>query len=102
MYQLTQGELKKVRELLIKKQEGLCDLCGEMMEEGTWNPPVVDHCHKSGLVRGVIHRNCNTGEGKVRRASRFSGVEATRFLISLGKYLEKHVKNPSKVAYPRR
>jgi hypothetical protein len=101
MYTLTQSQIKVARDMLIKKQGGVCDICGKGLEEGTYNPPVLDHDHRTGLVRGGVHRNCNTAEGKVRKAARWSGVDATEYIICLGKYLEKHRKFPSKVRYPK-
>ncbi|MCA8263300.1 endonuclease VII domain-containing protein [Burkholderia multivorans] len=39
---------------LLKKQNGCCALCGGLMER-----PVIDHCHQTGKVRGILCHPCN-------------------------------------------
>lgn len=36
----------------------VCELCGGGFTEK--NPPVVDHDHSTGVIRGVLHRGCNS------------------------------------------
>lgn len=43
---------KKQWDLLLKKQNDKCALCER-------NPEVVDHCHKKGIVRGLLCSRCN-------------------------------------------
>jgi Recombination endonuclease VII len=45
---------KKQWDVLLKKQNNKCALCDK-------NPEVVDHCHKEGIVRGLLCNACNTG-----------------------------------------
>ncbi|MFD8811901.1 endonuclease VII domain-containing protein [Streptomyces sp. NPDC059627] len=55
-YNLTEAE----RDAMIAAQYGLCAICLDA-------PPVhVDHCHKTGRVRGVLCFNCNSAIGKLR------------------------------------
>lgn len=42
---------------LLKEQEEKCKICGNKTEL------VVDHCHKSSRVRGLLCNQCNTGLG---------------------------------------
>jgi hypothetical protein len=45
---------------MLKAQNNKCKVCGTGFEK--INPdriPQVDHCHKTGKVRGLICRNCN-------------------------------------------
>jgi len=49
---------------LMAHQGGKCAICGHA---DTSNPkffPMVDHCHKTGAVRGILCSNCNQGLGK--------------------------------------
>lgn len=60
-YGMTNNEL----EALIKKQDGVCALC-RRPEAGFWRgqPLVVDHCHTTGKVRGLLCGDCNTAIGR--------------------------------------
>ena len=44
-------------DLMVESQQGVCAICKQ--------PPkttlVVDHCHKTGKVRGLLCYSCNTG-----------------------------------------
>ncbi|MFG2956956.1 endonuclease domain-containing protein [Streptomyces sp. NPDC048291] len=45
---------------MVASQYGICAICLSA-------PPVhVDHCHKTGRVRGVLCFNCNSAIGKLR------------------------------------
>lgn len=55
---------------------------------------VVDHCHESGEIRGVLHRSCNSAEGKVINAAGRWGAKSMKYedvipyLRNLVEYLE--------------
>ena len=56
-------------ERIYKKQKGNCALCGSAMTQGrkrASDDSVVDHCHESGVVRGLLHRRCNSLLGYAR------------------------------------
>ncbi len=63
---LTARELKELRVKLIVKQNWKCKICGDFLDL-EHNPKNVhlDHDHKTGLVRAVLCRRCNTIEGKM-------------------------------------
>jgi hypothetical protein len=44
-------------------QSGLCSICGDQFENKGHKRPFVDHSHVSGIVRGLLCQNCNTGIG---------------------------------------
>ncbi|MES9523450.1 endonuclease VII domain-containing protein [Streptomyces capoamus] len=55
-YGITEAE----RDAMVVAQRGLCAICLDA-------PPAhVDHCHKTGRVRGVLCFNCNSAIGKLR------------------------------------
>lgn len=53
-YGLTPEEFKA----LYEAQRGLCCLCLTQLED-----PHVDHCHETGVVRGILCKQCNLGLG---------------------------------------
>lgn len=91
----TAGVLKKI----VAKQGNVCAICGKPFTKS--DGAVLDHCHKTGFVRGALHRSCNGGEGKVRTKARWShkGVDADEFLIGLGQYLALHQKPQYSLIY---
>lgn len=42
---------------------GVCQICGGSGVKGRWSSLVVDHCHDSDVVRGIICSPCNVGIG---------------------------------------
>lgn len=53
-------------EVLHEAQGGKCAICkgpGFLMREHHKTPLVVDHCHTTGLVRGLLCHNCNRALG---------------------------------------
>ena len=47
---------------LLKRSNGCCELCGFKPQEG-WKALAIDHDHTTGLVRGLLCRNCNLTMG---------------------------------------
>lgn len=84
---LKTSEIKTYREAALKRQKGICPLCGLdiLVEEAT-----LDHCHVTGHVRKVLHRSCNSAEGKILHwaGARSRGDDPKLFLRNLLKYWE--------------
>jgi hypothetical protein len=47
-------------------QNNRCAICGYTSETHGALFPVVDHCHKTGKIRGLLCMNCNQGLGKFK------------------------------------
>tara|TARA_R100001463_G_scaffold89663_1_gene144383 strand:- start:21 stop:527 length:507 start_codon:yes stop_codon:yes gene_type:complete len=76
---------------MMKAQDYKCAICSKDAEINSYNHPVlvVDHCHKSGRVRGLLCNSCNKAAGLL-----FDNTESVSGLL---KYLHKHSENPSVV-----
>ena len=53
------GLMNDTYELMLKKQENSCAICLLPFVK----TPHVDHCHKTGKIRGLLCSSCNTGLG---------------------------------------
>lgn len=57
-------------DLLLKKQKGLCAICGNAEtarhQNGKLRSLAVDHCHSTGVIRGLLCTNCNTSIGGLK------------------------------------
>mgnify|MGYP003920597693 CR=1 FL=1 len=58
-YKLTDEELDAVFE----RAKGACEACGILFGDDQATKPVIDHDHDTGVVRGVLCANCNSGIG---------------------------------------
>jgi len=58
---------------MMKAQGGVCALCGceedghQRTRSGKPAPFHVDHCHKTGLFRGMLCQQCNTALGRIEK-----------------------------------
>ena len=52
-YGITPEEFNK----LLEQQEGKCAICASLKAN------TVDHCHKTGKIRGILCRSCNVAIG---------------------------------------
>ena len=84
---LKQSEIKPFRQRQLIKQNNCCSLCGDPVAE---NQAVLDHCHKTGVLRGVLHRGCNSLLGKIENTMPRSLVDINR-LANISKNLIKYL-----------
>lgn len=84
---LKVSEVKAYREKLYAEQGGVCALTHYPI---TLDQAVLDHCHTTGQVRGVLHRGANALLGKVENNHKRYGVSlpmAAAMGRNLGDYL---------------
>lgn len=65
---------------LLASQDHKCAICGLEMDEG--KRLAVDHCHKTGKVRGIVHVRCNSGIA--------SFLDSPEICRKAAEYLERH------------
>lgn len=75
--QLEVKDIVELRFKILKEQKGKCGICGTQHPDTVWT---LDHSHSkgfggTGLIRGVLCRNCNSAEGKVSRIARRFGIK---------------------------
>ncbi len=57
----TAGPYRQLYAELFERQQGLCGICKEHMKR-----PLLDHCHSTMQVRGLLCSNCNVGLGQFK------------------------------------
>lgn len=59
---LKHDKVAKLRAKISKRQDYVCPICERDMRRLTMT---LDHCHRTGFIRGVLCNNCNGLEGKL-------------------------------------
>ena len=72
---ITEDEFQKI----LEKQDGICAICGREQYGRTLD---VDHCHKTGRIRGILCHRCNMGLGYFQ--------DNIELLEKAKKYIKKH------------
>jgi hypothetical protein len=55
------GPYRQLYADMFERQQGLCGICRMPMSR-----PMLDHCHKTMIVRGLLCSNCNVALGKFK------------------------------------
>ena len=98
MNRLKIKDVPAYRYALVVKQGYVCGLCGFSLEGKVAN---LDHDHKTGLVRSVLCRQCNTLLGKIENFLNTYGHDnAPTFLSHVEAYMVYHKNNPGNVYHP--
>ena len=86
MQRLTYSAIPKYREALLLKQRGTCELCKRKPVV-----PCLDHCHSTGVNRGVLCRGCNALLGKIENNAARNGLgnqaDLFRYLSAIPAYI---------------
>jgi hypothetical protein len=53
-------------DVMFAEQDGKCAICGTEQAAGRYGVFHVDHCHKTGRLRGLLCSSCNHGLGQFR------------------------------------
>lgn len=63
----------------------ICPLCGKEIQS---DKAALDHCHRTGLVRRVVHTWCNSVLGRIENWSKRGNWDNIEFLKNVVAYLE--------------
>lgn len=101
MKRLTATQVKLLRIKLAAEQGNRCCLCQGQLGPKAPLDPVLDHDHKTGAVRGVLHRGCNSLLGKVENnAGRYGVRDVFAFCAGIPNYLRSHLTNITGYLHP--
>ena len=109
LQRIPRSQLLAVTMYILAKQGGKCPICGRMINTkvaGRSSDYVADHDHKTGEIRGVLHRSCNAAEGKVANAAGAWGAKSMAyediipFVKGLVTYWENAEKYGTGMMYP--
>jgi hypothetical protein len=92
--QLKTSEIKSYRENQLAAQNYICPLCRRRIEP---TEAALDHCHRTGMVRRVVHRWCNAVLGRIENWAGRSGIDRIAFIKYTVLYLEA---DTTKVLHP--
>lgn len=90
---LKYKDIPRIKKKLLLEQKNICPICDRDLSKLPSKQVCLDHNHKSGKIRAVLCRGCNSMEGKVyklfvRMGLRNQGVEYRLFLIGLQYYID--------------
>ncbi len=99
------AEVAVVRTRILQQQNYKCGVCGCSLKGKLRGGATLDHDHETGIVRGVLCKVCNTGEGKLRTVSvRYGGGKggAMDWLRAMIAYRSIHVNPMTTYLYPEK
>lgn len=96
MNRLKPKDIKPTREQMLKDQMGLCALCRELIDP---TEAVLDHCHKSGQLRSVLHRGCNAYIGALENNQKRNRITESRLHNILTNFLH-YIKATKPILHP--
>lgn len=99
MRKLKHREVAGVRDDILQEQGHKCAICTMDLSN---DAAVLDHCHTTGAIRGVLCRNCNGIEGKVHNLARRAKRKwtPTWWLQRLIRYWAIHATDQSGLMHP--
>lgn len=81
---LKTTEIKAYREQCVLQQNNECALCH--IPFTTEDRIVLDHNHKTGMIRGAIHNGCNMALGKLENSVTINKIDLEAFANGLLAY----------------
>jgi len=93
---LKPKDIKPLREQLLIEQGGLCAICHEHIDPGQ---AVLDHDHRSGYVRAVLHRGCNAFIGALENNQKRNLITLSRLDAIMANFT-RYVVTTTEIIHP--
>ncbi len=95
---LKAAQIAETREALLLLQGGNCGLCKLPVEQD--DVVHCDHDHKTGAIRGALHRACNMTLGVIEGFKGNTLKDRRAFLRGAADYLELHAVDQTGLIHP--
>lgn len=95
---LKHSEIRDYRILQLGRQDYTCALCGEDCEP---EEAVLDHDHRSGRIRRVLHRGCNSMLGKIENNMPRSRIDLERLKTFTENLIQYITDTHTELIHPR-
>lgn len=96
LMRLKRTEIREYRLRQLDLQSNVCALCGDLIEDDA----VLDHDHKTGLLRQVLHRGCNSLLGKIENNLPRSRMTIGRLEVFANRLIEYITTEHTKIIHP--
>lgn len=83
-------DIKALREQILQEQMNCCAICRELIDPAE---AVLDHDHKTGYIRAVLHRGCNAYIGHMENnlaRNRITPLRLEAILTNFNYYINTH------------
>lgn len=57
--------------MILEAQDFCCDICNDKLELTNYKAVHLDHCHTTGIIRGILCGSCNRGLGAFRDSAAY-------------------------------
>lgn len=81
------------RDKILAEQGGVCWICGEIPNTRWGKKLMTDHCHETGVVRGMLCHHCNIAIGSMRDRPELLERAALYLKVNGGGYVSSQKDN---------
>lgn len=96
MTKLKPKDIKPLREVILQEQNNTCAICHELVLP---DEAVLDHCHKTGYIRAVLHRGCNAYIGHMENNLARNLITPSRLQAILNNF-ELYIRTHRLIVHP--
>ena len=96
MIKIKQKDIRLLREQYYLEQNGLCAICHELVQP---EEAVLDHDHKTGYLRAVLHRGCNAYIGHMENNLARNRITPSRLDMILANF-KNYVASTKPILHP--